>query len=420
MELLTTKRLNDQIVLMRKEVKRAIVHQIHRLTTAAKRLRSKKGTEEQKEKNAIKADNMVAEICLLKKMKPDDVSVFGLTNFEEIEVKNFISKRVIAPETKAMAKLCLRKNLRSVIDQFIKEIGSAQSRLMELLDERQQHKEKKDKKKLKEKGKNEESNHAYDDTSDSTLDSSESIPDLVPAQSDHESSDEKIKLLDIIKNEEKNGIENKLNIFNRVKREETRKKPVQEEKNFQDSTDADSDSDFIEHVEKGINEHSNDKQEDKHTEFTKMENKPLERKNIDPFFMTRDNSEYRTYCDIGANAKKDKDVSDKTNLDDDDDNDDKNFKNNYKKGNYNKKNNLKDDSFNRNKNNQRFDSRKTITYLGGSDRKSFDKKGFRRGEKRPSMEDPQSNVKLHPSWEAKKKLSVSTVPFQGKKITFDD
>lgn len=51
---------------MRKEVKRAIVHQIHRLTTAAKRLRNKKGTEEQRQKNAVRADNMVAEIIILK------------------------------------------------------------------------------------------------------------------------------------------------------------------------------------------------------------------------------------------------------------------------------------------------------------------------------------------------------------------
>lgn len=421
MEELTANRLNDQIIFMRKEVKRAIVHQIHRLTTAAKRLRNKKGTEEQKQKNAVKADNMVAEILILKKMKPDDVSVFGLTNFEEVEVKNYISKRIIAPETKAMAKLCLRQNLRSVIDQFIKEIGLAQSsRLMELLEKRQQNKEKKEKKKLKVQGKNEELNHAYDNTSDSTLDSSdESIPTLIPAKSDNffsdsdsYSSEEKLNLFDDNSDSNDKMIDNGNNsdISHKVKR-----KPVQEQKNIKNSSDSNSDSDILEHVDKRTN--LNDKEEDKNKEVNKIEKKPLERKNVDPFFMTRDNSEYRTYCNIGANAKKDNDEGDKPKFNEDD----KNYKNNFKKGNFTMKNHSKDNSFNRNKNNQRFDSRKTITYLGGNDKKSFDKKGFsRKGEKRPFREDPPSNVKLHPSWEAKKKLSVSAAPFQGKKITFDD
>ncbi|CAH1404227.1 unnamed protein product [Nezara viridula] len=417
MEQLTTKRLNDQIIHMRKEVKRAIVHQIHRLTTAAKRLRNKKGTEEQKQKNAIKADNMVVEITILKKMKPDDVSVFGLTNFEEVEVKNFLSRRVVAPETRAMAKLCLRKNLRSVIDQFIKEIGSVHSRLMDLLDERQQHKEKKEKKKLKKQENNEEINHEYDNTSDSTLDSSdESIPMLLPAKSDsdHVSENETLNLLINNKNDVIDkiiGIDDNLDLPLKVKT-----KPVREERNIKNSSDSESDSDFVQHVDKIINSDDNQNVQDKRKEVSKIESKPLERKNVDPFFMTRDNSEYRTYCDIGANAKKEKDESDQIKID----NDDKNSKNNYKKGNFSKNNHSKDNSFNKNKNNQRFDSRKTITYLGGNDKKSFDKKGFRRGEKRPHNEEPPSNVKLHPSWEAKKKLAVSTVPFQGKKITFDD
>lgn len=323
----------------------------------------------------------------------------------------------MVPETKVMAKLCLRQNMRSTIDQFIKEIGSAHSRLLELLDKRQQHKEKKEKKKLKKQGKDEELNHVYDNTSDSTLDSSdESIPILIPAisDSDPDSSDEKLNLLDVINDSDNKTIDNGINLLDiphKVKR-----KPVQEEKSISSdsksiSSDSRSDCDIF--VDQRTNSKNN---KDQRKEDDKLENKSLERKNIDPFFMTRDNTEYRTYCNIGANAKKENDESDKNKFSDDDNN----FKNNFKKGNFNKKNHSKDNSFNRNKNNQRFDSRKTIKYLGGSDTKSFDNKGFRRAEKRPAREDAPSNVKLHPSWEAKKKLSVSTAAFQGKKITFDD
>ncbi|CAH0381710.1 unnamed protein product [Bemisia tabaci] len=110
--------LNGQISSMRGSVKQVKTHLINKLTREAKKLREKKGTEEQKKQNQKKADRFIEEVMLMKKILPDDVSKFVLKT-ENCE--SVISKPNIPLETKVLARFGTHKILVSVIDKFRSE-----------------------------------------------------------------------------------------------------------------------------------------------------------------------------------------------------------------------------------------------------------------------------------------------------------
>jgi len=66
--------LNDQVVLMRKEVGRVRVLLIRKLSRRIAALKKKKGHETEVQKNQRRADRMVEEIHEMKALKPDVVS----------------------------------------------------------------------------------------------------------------------------------------------------------------------------------------------------------------------------------------------------------------------------------------------------------------------------------------------------------
>ncbi|KAL1117693.1 hypothetical protein AAG570_004008 [Ranatra chinensis] len=65
MEPLSQSSFNNYVVAMRQNVRRARVQTIHKLTKVIKRLREKKGSEEQKQKNSAKADRLAEEILVM-------------------------------------------------------------------------------------------------------------------------------------------------------------------------------------------------------------------------------------------------------------------------------------------------------------------------------------------------------------------
>lgn len=70
--------INKQLVNMRHIVAQARVHIISKLTREIKKLKDKKGTEEQKTKNLQKAQKFTKEVLLIKTLVPDEISKFAL------------------------------------------------------------------------------------------------------------------------------------------------------------------------------------------------------------------------------------------------------------------------------------------------------------------------------------------------------
>lgn len=65
--------LNNEVVLMRKEVKRVRSLIIRKLTRQIKDLKKKKGNEEEVEKNQRRATRLLKEVHSMKKLRPDQV-----------------------------------------------------------------------------------------------------------------------------------------------------------------------------------------------------------------------------------------------------------------------------------------------------------------------------------------------------------
>ncbi|EDL09926.1 serum response factor binding protein 1, isoform CRA_b, partial [Mus musculus] len=81
-----TLNLNNEVVKMRKEVKRIRVLVIRKLVRSVGRLKSKKGTEDALLKNQRRAQRLLEEIHAMKELKPDVVTKSALSddiNFEK-------------------------------------------------------------------------------------------------------------------------------------------------------------------------------------------------------------------------------------------------------------------------------------------------------------------------------------------------
>ncbi|XP_071586455.1 serum response factor-binding protein 1 isoform X2 [Heliangelus exortis] len=79
--------LNNEVVKMRKDVKKAKVLAIRRLTRHIGKLKLKKGSEELKLKNQKRVERLIEEIHAMKEIKPDEVTRFALqteVNFESV------------------------------------------------------------------------------------------------------------------------------------------------------------------------------------------------------------------------------------------------------------------------------------------------------------------------------------------------
>ncbi|XP_025047192.1 serum response factor-binding protein 1-like isoform X3 [Alligator sinensis] len=79
--------VNNEVVKLRKEVKRARVLTIRRLTRHIGKLKLKKGSEDVVLKNQRRAQRLIEEIHAMKEIKPDQVTKFALEkeiNFESV------------------------------------------------------------------------------------------------------------------------------------------------------------------------------------------------------------------------------------------------------------------------------------------------------------------------------------------------
>ncbi|KAM6363672.1 serum response factor-binding protein 1 [Pluvialis apricaria] len=79
--------LNNEVVKMRKDVKKARVLAIRRLTRHIEKLKLKKGSEDLKLKNQKRVERLIEEIHAMKEIKPDEVTRLALrteVNFESV------------------------------------------------------------------------------------------------------------------------------------------------------------------------------------------------------------------------------------------------------------------------------------------------------------------------------------------------
>lgn len=109
--------INNEIVLLRQYVRQARICVINKLIREAKRLRTTNhGTEKQLEKNKNKADKLLREVFALKRIKDDEISKFGIVNFEYLE--DIVRNPRTDDGTRAMVKVVCYKSLSSRIAEF--------------------------------------------------------------------------------------------------------------------------------------------------------------------------------------------------------------------------------------------------------------------------------------------------------------
>ncbi|KAJ8668947.1 hypothetical protein QAD02_000206 [Eretmocerus hayati] len=108
--------INNEIILLRKNVEQARVHVVKKLTRDAHKLRTKKGTDAQKAKNLRKADRIAAEILSIKKVKRDEITKYALTS--EVDLKTILQDQKSKPLVRIMARIASHKKFSDRLAQF--------------------------------------------------------------------------------------------------------------------------------------------------------------------------------------------------------------------------------------------------------------------------------------------------------------
>lgn len=392
----------------------------------------------------------------------------------------FLFQQVIAPETRAKAKLCLRENMQTSLKEFLKRYENSLDKLNNLLNERFS-KEGSTKKKKKNKIKNKaKKTNAIKETKGKkavrdkmSVSDADSIPRLVPIKNFDDSSsgpsdldDNSMDYLNKIVDSEK--IKN-VHTDEGFSDSESSSNEQPNEVNMEDPSETDNRPNVIKMVTKkkdqgsfkNVSDQDLDKKKLKH-EYTK-----LEQKNVDPFFKKKDDSEYLSYCDVKSHLNENHDslhVGKRTNFESrkisrypvqsfstgfdkgytrDRDSKKRPFNKDFnnRKGfvgrNFNKEHNSK--FLRREKDHSSFNPSLRMTPYRPNLKESSDRPFRENGNIPPSKKrnfgmdnkktvvnssfgdgKTNSDVKLHPSWEAKKKLNQAPVAFEGKKIKFDD
>ncbi|CAK9804333.1 Serum response factor-binding protein 1 [Anthophora plagiata] len=101
--------LNNEIVLLRQIVRQARICVVNKLVREAKKLRSNHGNEKQLEKNKRRAEKLLREVFALKRIKDDDISRFGIINFENLQ--DILEDSRTDDGTRAMVKVVRYKSL---------------------------------------------------------------------------------------------------------------------------------------------------------------------------------------------------------------------------------------------------------------------------------------------------------------------
>ncbi|NWV84865.1 SRFB1 protein, partial [Dasyornis broadbenti] len=101
---------SSQVVKMRKDVKKARVLTIRRLTRHIGKLKLKKGSEDLKLKNQKRVERLIEEIHAMKEIKPDEVTRFALRT--EVNFENVCRKPNCTATERAMARLATHPTLK--------------------------------------------------------------------------------------------------------------------------------------------------------------------------------------------------------------------------------------------------------------------------------------------------------------------
>ncbi|XP_078221955.1 serum response factor-binding protein 1 isoform X2 [Callithrix jacchus] len=109
-----TLNLNNEVVKMRKEVKRIRVLVIRKLVRSVGRLKSKKGTEDALLKNQRRAQRLLEEIHAMKELKPDTVTKSALG--DDINFEKICKKPDSTATERAIARLAVHPLLKKKID----------------------------------------------------------------------------------------------------------------------------------------------------------------------------------------------------------------------------------------------------------------------------------------------------------------
>ncbi|NXY30265.1 SRFB1 protein, partial [Pomatorhinus ruficollis] len=100
----------SQVVKMRKDVKKARVLTIRRLTRHIGKLKSKKGSEDLKLKNQKRVERLIEEIHAMKEIKPDEVTRLALKT--EVNFESVCKKPDCTAAERAMARLATHPTLK--------------------------------------------------------------------------------------------------------------------------------------------------------------------------------------------------------------------------------------------------------------------------------------------------------------------
>lgn len=429
---------NNELILMKKSLNQAKTHTIHKLTRKAKTLTEKKTSEKFKQKLTRKAELAVKEVLEIKKIKPRDVAKFAITHTGEL--KNYLNKPTVDQE-RVCSRLLLHKSMQEKYKIIRRRFANIPIR--DLFMSRQERlklkKEEKEKKKHKKELKNRKTSnsgewdveeiktsneHIVTENGNSDLSNEHDIingsnkPSDIEEESEIESESEHDNAASELENEvddsEQINIKSleskelpthKIKDYNNIsdlplpKKKETKQKPVKKHK---------------ENKNKNLNEKLSQRKFKKDTDVTQL----IENKIVDPFFIT---STGENYMSVAEPRQPDE------------------FKEIHRQGNRKlrraamfghvpkikpRRNNYEGNNFNTNnfsrnreedfstKSSGRFDNSKqsNFNYKDNDNKKTF-------GGKNENV--AKKEEKLHPSWEAKKKQS-GILPFQGKKIVFDE
>ncbi|XP_010844586.1 PREDICTED: serum response factor-binding protein 1 [Bison bison bison] len=128
-----TLNLNNEVVKMRKEVKRIRVLVIRKLVRSVGRLKSKKGSEDALLKNQRRAQRLLEEIRAMKELKPDVVTKSALG--EDINFEKICKKPDSTAAERAIARLAVHPLLKKKIDVLkaaVKSFKDARQNVVEV------------------------------------------------------------------------------------------------------------------------------------------------------------------------------------------------------------------------------------------------------------------------------------------------
>ncbi|CAH0587914.1 unnamed protein product [Chrysodeixis includens] len=472
---------NNEVILLKKKLNQAKIQIIHKLTRKAKQLTEKKAPEQLQEKLKRKAESAVKEVLIIKKIKAKDIAKFIVTH--KGELNTFLNKPQVDND-KACARLLLHKALQDKYKFIRGRFSNVPIKdlFMSRLERRKIKKEEKEKQKEKQKNKkkakdnkvvnsegdwnvedvgvdgNGEGNGKLSDDDDKALSDDDEMSGDDASDDDGESGDEGESGGNAASDDESEQADEV-----EASGDEEILEPQNDESANEDSDSGKEDDVIVKpspKVKAAITEVKVKEPESKKIELPKEINKVIppkkvvkknpekklkelnkstkfnekihqkklknedgpaaQNKIVDPFFITSTGENYMSVVEPRAPDEiKDEHMQGnrrlrravmfghvpKSKL---------RQNNSYKEDRFNKQN--KFDRPNNFKSN--FNDKPQF-----NDRKSFNndfnnKRGFN------NRNDSQNNVeakpeKLHPSWEAKKKKS-GILPFEGKKIVFDD